>query len=300
MRFIHYWRYLAVLSWLAVAAVGIWSFASLSGLGDTTPDGTPRTLIDKAFPYLFLFLVPLGLWKAREEFLDARDAIPVADAHAEELRQRRERRKKAQAELANRPPLADAIKDEALATVDMLKTSGVIGPDEIDTASLLELCQTYYLETGNIYELSNILAIYATTHGPFDNALFIADQVEVSTADITEMVEGFARLAGLSTDLSDIAVSFSNRSKRGSDGEVRFTLAGAPQTIAFEYHNKNASGTLMDGLAAVFTPTPPYATAYFDSVFLLTCLEDKERATLNAALDPDETFTLLVSKPPTR
>lgn len=89
MRLLHFWRFLPVLSWFAVAGVGGYFFADLQGIGDFATDGTPRSTLDKAFPYLFLLLVPYGLWMACKEFLEAREAIPLAEAEAEKARQRR-------------------------------------------------------------------------------------------------------------------------------------------------------------------------------------------------------------------
>lgn len=290
MRFIHLWRFLPVISWFAVVGAGVWGYFTLSDLGDFTTNGTPRTVVDKAVPYAFLLLAPFGLWMARREFVRARDEIPLADANAEKKRLQRQRQKEAQERLANRPPISDEIKEAALASVDLLKSAGVIGQTEIDEDAFLETCQAHDLEDGDLYDATIILALHAETHGDFANALFVPDQVEVTEADAKNVIHGFARLAG--QDITDLKVTFPNPRKRGSDGEARFSLAGTPQTITFEHHNKNASGSLMDGLVATLKPTRPYAAAYFDSVFLVTCLSEQERTNFNAALDPEyETFT---------
>jgi len=50
----------------------------------------------------------------------------------------------------------------------------------------------------------------------------------------------------------------------------------------------------MQALVTTFDPTPPYALAFFGSVFMVTRLNDLERSELNTALDPDgETFERL-------
>lgn len=170
----------------------------------------------------------------------------------------------------------------------------MIGAAEVEDAAFLGLCEVYYLESGDLYEVSGILALYAETYGDFANALLIPDQVEVAAPDIVEMIEGFARLAGRLGDLGTIAVEFSNHRKRGSDGIARFELGGAVQALAFEYHGKNASGGLMEALDALFDPQPPYRVAYFDSIYLVTCLRESECAKLNAMSDPDyKTFQSL-------
>jgi len=287
-------RFLSPIAWLGLVAVGLWSFWSLQGIGELRSDGTLRTTLDKSVPYFFLLLVPFGAYMARKEYVEAREAVPLADAAAERQRQRRQKQKEAKAALANRQPLSDEVKADALATLDHLKAHGVIAPAEVDTALFLQLCEAHDIEDGDIYSVSTILALYAETHGEFANAFFILDQVEVGDTDIKAIIEGFARLAGRSTDLSDITVSASNHRKGGADGTARFTLGGTAQTIEFEYYNKNASSRLMEALTATFNPTPPYALAYFDSVYLVTRLGGSERAELNAALNPEwETFERL-------
>jgi len=124
--------------------------------------------------------------------------------------------------------------------------------------------------------------------------MFIPNQVEVHDADLKAMIEGFARLAGRSADLTDLAVTVSNPRKGGADGSAQFTLAGTATIIRFEYHNKYPSNSLMQALVTTFDPTPPYALAFFGSVFMVTRLNDLERSELNTALDPDgETFERL-------
>ncbi|ASJ71937.1 hypothetical protein IMCC3135_09200 [Granulosicoccus antarcticus IMCC3135] len=78
---------------------------------------------------------------------------------------------------------------------------------------------------------------------------------------------------------------------------AQFRFRGAEQTIPFEFHNKNTSSDLMNALAVLFNPTPAYALAYFDWMFLVTRLAGPERIALNAAVDPGyETFERLAGQ----
>ena len=287
MRLIHLWQFLPVVSWLALVAVGAWSFFTLSDLGEFRTDGSPRTAADKAVPYVFLLLVPIGLWMARKEFRRARDEIPLADARAERTRQQRQIKNEARANLANQPPLSEEIKAEALETLDQLRTAGVLRSNEVEHAEFLQLCESYFIESGDLYETAGILALYSESHGDFANAFFIPDQVEVYDKDIVAVIEGFARLAQRSADIKDVRVSVATAPNAGANRTAFLTLKGKPETIEFAYHSKSASGELMNALAARFDPSTPYAVAYFDSIYLVTCLPEEDRAALNAALDSE-------------
>lgn len=293
MRMVHAFGFLPVVCWLVLAGVGVGCFWQLDGIGELTADGTPRNILDKSIHYLFLLLVPFGAYMAQKEYREARDRIPLVDAEAERRRRRRQRKKQNKELIVDRP-LDEAIKREALLSLELLITAGVVGRAEMDEADFFDLCRMGDLEDGGLYEISGCLAL----HDSLDNALFIPDQVEVTVDGVKAMIEGFARLAGVLEDLADLSITTANPRQRASDGTARFRFKGVVQIITFEYHNKNASGDLMDALAALFNPAPAYALAYFDWVYLVTRLTEPARVALNGAIDADyETFERLKGQP---
>ena len=289
MRIIHLWRYLPVVAWLGVAATGVWSFLELNGMTDPTGEIELKSTFDRAFVYLFLLLVPFGLWMAKKEYLKTKDEIPRADAETEKQRLLRIRQKAAKQNLTNQRPLHKETKKEVLDILAHLKTAGVIAGSEIDETALLEICQTHQIESGD--EVVSMLAVYSESHGDFSNALFSIEQIEKTEIDIRYMIKGFARLAGCAADLGDITITAPNT--KGSPWKVQFSVAGTRQNIEFEYFSKYTSQSLLSELADAFNPESPYALTYFEPIFMITTLDDTEIAELNKKLDPPNAFERL-------
>lgn len=285
MRATHLWRFLPVASWIGVAATGLWCFISLYSAEDPSGEAVVKSAFDQAFVFLFLLLVPIGLWLAYKAFLDAKAEIPLADAKAEQIRLQRLRQKEAHRNVANQPPLHEETKQEVLDILAHLKAAGVIAESEIDECTLLQICRSQFVESGD--ETASILALYSETHGDFANALFSIEYTEKSEASIRYMIEGFARLAGQAEALSDVCVLVTN----SKPGRAQYTIFGERLEIEFEQHAKHTSQSLMTALATAFNPEPPYALAYFEPVFIITTLGDSELTALNQKLDPQhDTF----------
>lgn len=278
--------FLPVIGWLAVACVGVWLFVGTLSLAETSSDGSTRTWADKAFPVLFLLLVPLGLWFARREYRRAEAERPFAEAEAARNSERRERQAAAQQRLRDGFPLEETQRATLIASLSSLRGAGVIAPGEVDDTEFTDLAERIGVEDGGLQEASALLGEYQIEQGiRYANLAVFHDQVEVFDDDIAAMAGAFARIAGRSGDMTEIRVEMlpDDPGRR----RLRYRLDGEPGALDFEFHAKYVSNSLMMALSELFDPDPPFAVASFDGVLLVTRLSDAEMAEFNAARKDD-------------
>lgn len=276
--------YVPALMWMVVAVLGVVWFASLVLEGDPTPGDTPRTWLDKAFPVIFLVLGLFGAVKAVREWRWASRLIARADAGSPAARQRVEQGIAADTSPLI-SPLTDEQKQEMEAALDLLYRHGVLIPGEVDREDFDAVAETADVEEGRLYDVAKTLGEYQIEHGVrYENLAIFPDQVEVFDEDILALAGAFARLARDSGVLTDLRLEMLSAEPRAQRARLHYRLDDEPGSVDFDYHMKNASVSLMQVLGALFDPDPPFALAYFDSLFLLTRLDDDQMAKLNATL----------------
>ena len=266
------------LLWAALSVLGVYLFVRLSLTGEPAPGEAPRSILDRTFPPLFLALSVYGAWQAIREWRRAAEPsepplrrVPVEPA--------------AQSTPATGQPGLGIGE-----SLDALQSAGVLIPGEVDRTEFFALAEAQGLGDGGLYEVASLLRDYQIDHGlRYANLAVFPDQVEFSDDDVVAMAGAFARLAGRPGDMTEMRVE----GLSGSRARLHYRLDDAPGHLDFDYPPKNASGSLMTALRDLLDPDPPYALAYFDSVFLLTCLSDADMAQFNAAVADGERFERL-------
>ena len=279
---LQFWRYLPVIAWLAVAGVGAFSFIDLSELGDFTPGGARRTWADKAFPYLFILLIPLGLKFAVVEYLAARANAPLKNAEAGKVR--RLQMRQADLKCSDRFPVNPEMREGLLETLNMLRVSGVIRDGEVEDEAFLDAAGTIYLGDSDLQGTAMVLSLYAEAHGQLANACIFPVVAALPDRLVKEMIEGFAALAGRSADLGP--VTFSSGGSGSKKSTAHFVLCNVEHTVPF-MRPIGEPAIFYESIAECFPVDPPFAAADLDSIFLVTRLSKIGRAELNSKFDPD-------------
>ncbi|WP_264077338.1 hypothetical protein [Mycolicibacterium houstonense] len=141
---------------------------------------------DQLFTWLLLVIGLVCLRQSYKEFLEVRDA--------ELLYPSSERDDKPEW----RHPLTPELREQLLSMFSLLKTAGIIGPDEVTDEEVVDCAEhTDVFEDMDIHSVSMVLESLADEREPpLDHFTFFTDQAGPYDDDAFEIVGEFARISG--------------------------------------------------------------------------------------------------------
>lgn len=201
-----------------------------------------------------------------------------------------------------RHPLTPELREQLLSMFSLLKTAGIIGPDEVADEEVVECAEhTDVFKDMDIHSVSMVLESLADEREPpLDHFTFFTDQAGPYDDDDTfEIVGEFARISGCDGPLHQISCDMTGDYPDPYDvnpapnAVIEFELGTARYSLPFAMYRKYLPSGLIEQLASIFTPPDSAEQFYVSQVatnLQITYTAPAKIEEFNSALGPEPTW----------